>query len=262
MERLLARLERRFGRFAIPNLPVFVVGGMGLAYVGAMARPELLDAMALDWDLVLRGQVWRLVSWIFLPPASSPIWLLFALYMFWLVGSALEREWGSFKLGAFYLLGILGTDLAGLVSGHPMSNWQLNMSMFLAYATLFPDQVFTLFFILPVRVKWLGILDALLLVYFFVVGGWGARAGIIAAFANYVLFFAGHWWDYWKDRNLRVRQAGRRAAGEGAPAPKAGGRRCAICGASEDDGADIRVCTCEKCGGKPRTLCLEHARNH
>jgi hypothetical protein len=78
---------------------------------------------------------------------------------------------------------------------------------------------------------------------------------------NYGLFFGGHWWDVWRSRNLQVRQKARRVSMQ-AGAPVFGQRTCAICGAREADGADIRVCSCEKCGGQPRSLCLEHARNH
>jgi hypothetical protein len=269
VERLLARLERRFGRYAIPNLPKLIAGGMGIAYVGNMARPGLVDMLELDRAAIFAGQPWRLVSWLFVPPDDlffgfhgGPFMVLFGIYMIWLFGNALEEEWGAFKLNAFFAVGMLGIVLAAMVTGAPMGNGAFNLGIFLAYATLFPDTVFRIMFILPIRAKWLGLLSAAGLAVQLVLGDWGIRFGVLAAFSNYALFFAGHWWDWWKARNLRVRQAARRASGEGVSAPKAGGRRCAICGASEDDGADIRVCNCEKCGGKPRTLCLEHARNH
>lgn len=269
MERLLARLERRFRRLAIPGLPKLLAGGMGIAYLGTMARPALGEMLLLDRRAILAGQAWRLLSWLFIPPDDlflglhgGPIMVMFGIYMTWLFGSALEDEWGTFKLNAFFFAGVLGTVVAGMATGHPMDNGAFMLSLFLAYATLFPDTVFRIMFILPVRAKWLGLLAAAGIALNVIVGGWGTRFATIASVGNYLLFFAGHWWDWWKDRNLRVRQAARRARGEGAPGPKVGGRRCAICGASEDDGADIRVCTCDKCGGKPRTLCLEHARNH
>ena len=118
-----------------------------------------------------------------------------------------------------------------------------------------------LFFILPIRVKWLGILSALGIVAAFVIGEWSTRAAIGAAVGNYLLFFGGHWWGYWKSRNLQVRQKSRRTQFN-AGIQVFGHRVCAICGLREADGADIRVCSCEKCGGQPRALCLEHARNH
>ena len=87
------------------------------------------------------------------------------------------------------------------------------------------------------------------------------RASITAALANYLLFFGGHWWAIWKSRNLQVRQKARRTQFN-AGVNVFGQRACAICGQREADGADIRVCSCDKCGPQTRALCLEHARNH
>lgn len=269
MERLLARLERRFGRFAIPNLAYVVYGGMGLIFLLSFVRPELEPFLALDLRRVMQGQVWRLVTFIFLPPRGGgfifpdhPFWIIFGIYMFWLVTSNLESHWGAFKLDVFYLCGMVGTIAAAAIGDMPVSNGWLNMSLFLAFATVFPDEEFLMFFILPVKAKWLGLLDAAFLVYALVTGDTSTRLAIGLAFANYGVFFGGHWLKWWQRRNLLVRQAARRAGAPPDAPPKAGGRTCAVCGASEDDGADIRVCSCEKCGGRPRTLCLPHARAH
>jgi hypothetical protein len=260
MDRLLARLERKLGRYAIPNLMTYVVGGMALVWVLSLVRPEVLGRVVLDMDAVRRGQVWRLVTFLFLPIASSPLWVLLNLYFAWWVGSSLEERWGSFKFNAFYLLGVVGTIAAAVIAG-PQTNAWLDASLFLAFATTFPDVQILLFFILPIRVKWLGIVAALVIGGAFVLGDWGMRASIGAAMANYLLFFGGHWWDVWKSRSLQVRQKARRATFQSG-APAFGQRVCAVCGAREAAGADIRVCSCEKCGGQPRALCLEHARNH
>jgi hypothetical protein len=271
MDRLLAKLERRIGRFAIPNLAYVVFGGMGLVFLLSLVRPQFESFLGLDWGWIMRGQVWRLITFIFIPQrgggplfGDSPIWTIFAIYMFWLVTTNLESHWGTFKLNVFYFMGMLGTILAGLITGTASNSW-LNLSLFLAFATVFPDEQFLLFFIVPVKAKWLGILDAVFLLGALVLGGLATRLAISLAFGNYVLFFAGFWATWWKHRNVRVRQAARRAE-QATPAQSTGGRACAICGSSEDDGADIRVCSCEKCmaanEGKSRTLCLEHARNH
>ncbi len=263
MDRLLARLERKIGRFAIPNLITFIVGGMAIVWVLSMARPGFIGQLILDMDAVRAGQVWRLVTFLFIPTETSPWWVLIMLYFTWWVGSSLEQHWGSFKFNAYYLVGALGTIVAAVVAG-PQSNTWLDASLFLAFATTFPNVTILLFFILPIRVKWLGIISALGIAYFALVGDWGTRASIIAAMGNYVLFFGGYWWHFARDRQVIVRQRAKRrefdtAASE---APVFGQRVCAICGAKEADGADIRVCSCEKCGGTQRSLCLQHARNH
>jgi len=260
MDRLLARLERKIGRYAIPNLILFIVGGMALVWVLSRTRPEIIERIDLNMAAVLRGEVWRLVTFLFIPMDSSPLWVLVNLYFTWWVGSSLEQHWGAFKFNAFYFIGIVCTVVAALVAG-PQNNTWLNASLFLAFATVFPDVQILLFFILPIRVKWLGIVAALGIAAALVMRDWATRASIGAAMGNYLLFFGGHWAGVWKDRTVQVRQKARRTAFN-ANVPAFGQRVCAICGLREADGADIRVCSCEKCGGQPRALCLEHARNH
>lgn len=259
MDRLLARLERTLlGKLAIPNLTTFIVGGMAMVFVLGMLRPAFLGFLELDPRLVTT-QPWRLVTYFFLPPATGLIWTLFALYFTWLIGNNLESEWGAFKLNAYYLVGAIGTTVAALVTKEPQTNVWLNLTLYFAFATLFPNYEILLFFVLPVRIKWLALVGGVLVVHSFFTGGLGAKAAIGAAFANYLLFFAGRGVALARGRQLAVRQRARRAAS--APTARPATRSCAICGAKQDDGADIRVCSCDKCGG-PRDLCLEHARSH
>lgn len=276
MERLLARLERRFGRYAIPNLVGFVVGGMAIVWVLSLAKPEFQERLSLDIQAVRHGEVWRLVTFLFIPPPSSPLWILINLYFTWWVGSSLEQNWGAFKFNAYYLLGALGTVVAAVIAG-PATNFWLDASLFLAFATVFPDVTILLFFVIPVRVKWLGIIAAVGIAYAAATGTWGTRGSIVASLANYLLFFGEHWYGVMKHRGVvarqKVRREGMRSSGRPGPTgvsdrdgePSAfvfGTRVCAICGAREADGTDIRVCSCEKCGRQQRALCLEHARNH
>src|SRR4030088_216723 len=138
MDRLLARLERRIGRYAIPNLIMYVVGGMAVVWVLSLSRPEGVGRLVLDMDAVRRGQVWRLVTFLFIPPRSSPIWVLVNLYFPWWVGLALEQHWGACKFNVYYFIGAIGTIAAALIAG-PTSNTWLHSSLFLAFATTFPD---------------------------------------------------------------------------------------------------------------------------
>lgn len=263
MDRLLARLERTFlGKLAIERLTTFIVGGMAITYVLCLARPEFELQLVLIPQLITT-QPWRLVTFLFLPPQTSMIWVLFSLYFTWLIGSNLEHEWGPLKFNLFYLLGAIGTAAAGIITGTAQTNIYLNLSLFFAFATLFPDYEIRLFFILPVKIKWLGMLSAAFIVYQFAVGEMSTRAAIIVVFANYLLFFAGHIAALVKGRRTLVRQAARRAEQRPqATEREADVRACAICGAKQEDGADIRVCSCDKCGNVPRQLCLDHARSH
>jgi membrane associated rhomboid family serine protease len=234
---------------------------MALVWALSFVRPELSERLMLDMYAVRRGEVWRLVTFLFIPTTTSVYWILFNLYFTWWVGSSLEEHWGTFKFNAYYLVGALGTIVAAAIAG-AQSNMYLDWSLLLAFAALFPDVTVFLFFF-PLRVKWLGIATAVFIAYRGVTAvDWSTRAAIIAALGNYFLFFSGHWWGVWKSRNIVVRQKARRAEFRPGGGTAFGERVCAVCGAKEADGADIRVCSCEKCGGQPRTLCLEHARNH
>ena len=260
MDRLLARLERRIGRFAIPNLILFVVGGMGVLWLVRRMNPYVEERLTLDIDAVLHGEVWRLVTFLAIPPPWSMWWVLIGLYMAWWIGSGLEQHWGSFRFNVYYFTGALATIASAFVVGGG-TNQFLNESLFLAFATLFPDVTILLMFILPIRVKWLGLAAAAYLAYQFALGGVGMRIAIGAAMVNYLLFFSGHWLGVLRGRQIQVRQKAKRETFKGND-PVFGQRTCAICGAREADGVDIRVCSCDKCGGQQRTLCLEHARNH
>ena len=263
MDRLLARLDRRLGKFAIENLTTYVVGGMGLVFVLGYVRPEFLEFLRLDIDGVKRGEVWRLVTYLFIPTSMSLWWIFFALSYMLFIGRSLEAEWGAFKLNVYYLVGMIGTTVGAVIVGHGVGNEWLNYSLLFALATLFPDFEISLI-VFPIKVKWLGLLSVALLAYAAFEGGWGTRVAIVCALSNYLLFFGGHWVARLRERNMGVRQNARRTGfRENVQAERvvSVGRACAICGARQEDGADIRVCSCDKCG-RPRNLCLEHARNH
>jgi membrane associated rhomboid family serine protease len=262
MDRVLARLERKLGRFAIERLTTFIVGGMAIVFLLAYGKPEFIDHLTLDPVRALK-EPWRFVTYFFIPARMDLIWILFSLYWTWLVGNNLENEWGAFKFNAYYLLGALGTTAAAWLTGIPQGNFWLNTSLFFAFATIFPTYEILIFFIIPIRVKWLALLTLALVGYYFVVGDVGAKAAIAVSFINYLLFFTGHLVGLARGQKLQMRQAARRTAFRPEPVreEKVSSRACAICGVRQDDGADIRVCSCEKCGG-PRELCLEHARSH
>jgi len=265
MERLLARLERTFvGRLAVERLMTFVVGGMAVTWIIASLKGPMLvfTQLALVPQLV-EYQPWRLVSWLVLPPPSPSFLVALTLYFSWMIGNALTQEWGALKFNLYYLVGALGIIAAAFLTGTAQTNEYLNVSLFFAFATLFPEYEIRLFFVVPVKVKWLGLLSGAYVAYEFVQGGMSTRVAIVVVFANYLLFFAGHLVALLKGRRLLVRQAARRAEQRPRSEERAADTRaCAICGVKQADGADIRVCSCDKCGGVPRQLCLDHARSH
>lgn len=197
LKNYLNRLEYKYGRYAIHNLMLIIIGAMAIVFVAdlmlsaVLPRGASLYGMLLfDRAAIFAGQVWRIITFAFLPPSSSIIFIIFSLYFYYLIGTSLEREWGALKFNIYYLIGIIGTIIAGFISGYA-DNYYLNMSLFFAFAMFYPDFQILLFFVLPIKIKWLAWLDAAMFIYMFIVGSWATRASIIAALLNFFVFFGG-----------------------------------------------------------------------
>ena len=197
------RLEQKYRRYAISNLMMYVVVTMAAVFVLDMLMPvNLTSYLVFSKAAILRGQIWRLVTFMFLPPNSSIFWILFALYFYWMIGSSLENQWGSFKFNMYYLFGMIGSILSGMITGYATNSY-LNLSLFLAFALLYPNVQVYVFFILPVKVKYLAWIDAAGLLLSFVMGTMYTRIALVMALLNLLLFFGG-------DMIQRIRSAYRR----------------------------------------------------
>ena len=203
MKDFFKRLERGVSRIAVPHLMYIVSGGMLIVYLANFLFPQAMVSakLGLDFAAVQRGEWWRCVTFLFEPPASSVLWILLNLYFYVLIGEGLEREWGSARFTLFYLVGAVGALAAGTITGYGTS-YYLNMSLFLAFALLYPNYQVLVFFFIPIKIKWLGLLDAAYLAYLLIVGGAAVRVSILFSMLNLLLFFGGKML-----RNLR-QQAG------------------------------------------------------
>ena len=188
-------LERRFGHLAIPGLIRIVVAFNAAVFILYLGNPGILSFLQLDRDLILHGQVWRLFTYIFIPSLGrgwlmpDHLWLVFWLLFIWMLGDGLEQAWGSFKVNLFYLIGMIGTTIAALFLGAGFNGAMLNLSLLFAFATIFPDHSILIFFFLPVRIKWIAWVSFAGLCFAFLGSSWAARAAILTALANYLLFF-------------------------------------------------------------------------
>ena len=210
-EKLLSRGERRFGRyFGIPKLMMILCIGMGVTYVAdyllAAYNISLSYYLMFDREAIFHGQIWRLVTFVFTPPSSSPIFILFALYFYYMIGLGLENQWGKVRFNLYYAVGMLGSIIAALITGYG-SNMFLNLSLFFAYAALYPDEQVLLFMLLPIKMKYLALVDAALYLYYFIVGGASTRVTIVLCLLNVFLFLGGDIINtirresrYWKTR--------------------------------------------------------------
>lgn len=189
----LKKLERKLHFLAIPNLMLIVVGAMGVVFVmnfliSASAGQSIYSMLTFNKALIAKGQVWRIFTFLFLPPSSNIFFALISLYFYWMIGSTLENEWGSFGFTVFYLLGAVGAIISGLITGYATNDY-LNMSLFLAFALLNPDYTVLVFFILPVKMKWLALIDGIGILLSFITTGWSGRLAIIMALINLLIFF-------------------------------------------------------------------------
>ncbi|MCR4806746.1 MAG: hypothetical protein K5857_03625 [Lachnospiraceae bacterium] len=283
MNRFLNKLERKFGRYAINNLSKYIIGGYVIGYVFSLFDAfgnngsGLLDYISLNPYLILQGQVWRLITWIIVPPSSLGIFTIIMLLLYYSLGTTLERTWGTFKfniyiwsgiifsvIGAFllyliYYLGGAPLGLAGESISYAFSTYYINMSIFFAFAAEFPDMQLMLYFIIPIKIKWIAILNGILLAVSFFSNGWGAKIAIIASLLNFIIFyFSTRNYKYVSPSEIKRRQTFKRDVKMQARVTK---HKCAICGRTENDGDDLEFRFCSKCNGNYE-YCQDHLFTH
>ncbi|MBU5434323.1 rhomboid family intramembrane serine protease [Pseudoflavonifractor sp. MSJ-37] len=255
-----------------------IVAGNVLVYLLDMFSRglSLSSLLAFVPAYVLRGQVWRLVTFVFVP-SNNGIFLLLELYFYWFIGSSLEREWGTTKFTVFYGLGLILNVVVGMVLGLLSGGLTLvtmqyvNLSLFFAFATLYPDLQVLLFYIIPIKVKWLAWFDAALF-------AWGVLSSLLSldlvgallplvAILNYFLFFWSDITDLLK-RNRRQVQYQRsaqtvnfRKAAREAQQKKGHIHKCAVCGKTDTDYPDMEFRYCSKCNGY-YCYCQDHINDH
>ena len=254
---MLKRLSRLLAPLAIPNLVVYLVAAQALTFVLLRTQPEAAEAMALIPVRVLEGEAWRLLTFLFFPESTSPIWILFELMLLYLFGSSLEAEWGTERFNAFFWVGWLATVLASFLSPTMATgNIALLTSIFLAFAYLNPDYEIRLFFILPVKVKYLAWIAWGFYAIGFALGAWVTRLSIAAATVNWFLFFG-------QDLAFRARAVQRKTAYQAKQRRDASSPThvCAVCGKTDLSHPDEQFRYCSKCHGR-HAYCSEHIHNH
>ena len=271
MKNWLDKMERRFGRYAIRNLTMYLLAGYAIGYLLSFTMPQLLTYFTLEPALILKGQVWRLLSWVIIPPNDNIIFVIFMMLLYYSLGNTLESYWGAFRYNVYIFSGILFTvigafivnGLIGGITGFGSLYSTYYMSIFLACASIMPDYQLLLYGIIPIKMKWLAVLDVVLLAVDAVQGGLIIRIVIIASLLNFIIFF-------FCNRNLRghsPKQAARRKKFQkqiSRPQNQyAGGakHRCAVCGRTELDNPTLEFRYCSKCNGNYE-YCQDHLFTH
>lgn len=256
--KLLDSLDRKFGRYAIPNLTIYLIAGQSLFYVMYLTGKLDRSATYLSANMLMQGEWWRVFTLPFDPPRQSVLFTLFAWYFFYMLGSTLEEHWGAFRYNVYLLIGCVITVAASfLVPGYPVSNGFLAGSVFLAFATLFPEYQILLFFVLPVKIKWLALLTWLGYAYQLLFGDWATRVMVLAATANFLIFFAR---DIATNARYGRKQLFKKAATM-APRRNDPVHRCSVCGITDKTHPDMDFRYCPQCSGQ-HGYCRDHIFSH
>jgi hypothetical protein len=265
---LISRLEPKLSRFAVPNVTVLLIVGQVFLYVAQQLNPgqggaDVLDKIRLFPDKVLSGEVWRLATFLFDPPLTNLLFAFFFWYLFYLMGTTLEVSWGTFRYNVFLLIGYLASVAIAFVVHFavgglnlPANNGFLYGTVFLAFARLYPDFVMYIFFILPIKIRWLAMFQWCGYAVGFLLGDWMSRGMIAASVLNYMLFFGRAIWRDAKQGHRRMQHQARSLR-----SPQRLVHKCAVCGLTSDEAPRMQFRYCSKCEGE-HCYCSEHLQNH
>ena len=257
--------------FGVPNLMMYMAIGQGIVgLLDLFTKEGLSGLMMFDGAHILAGQVWRLITFVLVPTDSNPFYLLLSCYIYYWTGQMLEREWGTAKFSLFYLSGVVLSALLGLAVGYA-SIYYINLSIFLVIATLYGEMQVLFMFVIPIKMKWLAILDVVLIlvdvVHFAQLGVWVFALAPLASFVNYFIFT----WPFWSMKLGFVRRRAdpqvinfRRAQKQAQKkARETGGylHKCAVCGLTDQDDPNMEFRYCSKCDGY-YCYCANHINSH
>lgn len=268
----LNKLERKFGRFAITNLSIWLIGGYVLGYIIKLATPNLLEYLSLEPAYIMQGQVWRLVTWLLIPPSSFGIFTFIMLFFYYSLGTTLERTWGTFRYNVYIFSGVLFTIIGAFVlyiigrisgttwlMGSAFSTYYINLSIFLAFAASYPDMRVMLYFIIPIKIKWMAYFDVAYLLFQAIVGSLADRVVIVASILNFLVFF----FSTRNYRKISPSEMKRKRTYKKQVVYSNGitKHKCAICGRTEEDGENLEFRFCSKCEGNYE-YCQDHLFTH
>ena len=261
--RFLDRLERVFGRFALPHLSLLIViGQVGVFFAEYFGRLSPLTILYAPVLVTQGGEWWRLGTFLLEPPRPGffgIVFIAFAWWMFFMMGSALEEYWGDFRFNLFLFTGYLLTVAVSFLQPEGyVDNAFLYGTIFLAFAYINPDFEMVLFFILPVKVRWLALIAWAGYAYEVVRGPWPVRLQVLAAIGNVLLFFGKDILFGMAASRRRMNRQAKRMVESAKEAPR---HTCRICGKTNltDPEMDFRYCS--KCEGDD-CYCPEHLQNH
>ncbi|MDD7739350.1 MAG: hypothetical protein SOT28_07335 [Fusicatenibacter sp.] len=280
----LDKMERKYGRYAIHHLTAYIIVTYIAGYLIELTGTGLSSYLTLEPYYILHGQIWRLVSWILIPPGSLDIFTIIMLMFYYSIGTSLERAWGEFRynvyifsgifmtiIGSFLLYGIMYLIYGAPYSmGYQFSTYYISLSIFLGFAISFPDMKVLLYFIIPIKIKWLAFVDVAYLAIEVVgnlySGNWPQCVAILCSLANVLVFFCisrkGKRVSFQQQkRKKEFQKAVSRGQAEHYRGNGVTKHKCAICGRTELDDPNLEFRFCSKCNGNYE-YCQDHLFTH
>lgn len=282
----MTKFERKFGKYAIKHLPLILITCYAIGYLleltGFFLPVDILGYLTLDVEKIVFGfQIWRLVTWLLIPPSEFGLFTVIMLYFYFSIGTSLENTWGAYRFNLYFFSGVLFTIAGAFVmffTGIPfspfwISTYYVNMSIFLAYSATFPQNRVLLFFIIPIRVMFLGIIYGALLIYDviqnFRYGYFGVCIIIFASLLNFLIFFlvqrknlhrSSAYYAYGAER-IRREKSRTEEAPRFKPQSSVTRHKCAVCDRTEESNPELSFRFCSKCNGNYE-YCQEHLFTH
>ena len=284
----MKNLRQRFERFCfknrdkgIPNLMLYISLGAGLVYLFTQFSGNymLYNILCFDRELILQGQIWRLISYPLVYGTNNLLLTAITLFCYYSIGRAMENLWGTLRFNLFYLSGVVMMDIYCMIFGGYADVYYLNLSLFLSYATMFPNAHFLLFFIIPVKAWIFALLDLILVLFGLVAYPFPANLFSVISLANYFLFFGKDVLNViplsWRINAKRLFKKGpKQKKAKVVPFPNAGSyeattasvkapytHKCTVCGRTDISNPELEFRYCSRCKGY-HCYCIEHINNH
>ncbi len=271
--KFFTELERKYQKYAIRNLMYYITILYAVGLVVWLLDPMIYyNYLSLNVGMILRGQLWRLITFLVYPPAfgswsfTQIFYGLIALLLYYNLGQTLEYVWGAFRFNVFFFMGVLA-QIAAAFAGYFLfgSYWipstgYLNASLFFAFCIINPDAQFYLFFVLPVKAKWMAIAEAAVYLYDFIAGSIGVKVELLISLITIILYFliTRNYKHYMPKQNSRRQEFKKQAK---IVVPGKTRHRCAVCGRTELDGPELEFRYCSRCEGNYE-YCQDHLYTH
>lgn len=290
----MSKFEKKFGKYAIRNISLYMIVCYAFGYIIELVKPEFLMMLSLDpYKIIMEFQIWRLFTWVIIPPTGLNFWVIISLYFYWSIGTNLERTWGTYKYNVYLLTGFLCTivgsflyllvgtlqyyptfamvgytlkdtmEYVGYFASMSFLTFYVNMSIMLLFAFTFPEVQILIMFVIPIKVKWIGIAYGVVLGYnvlkAIIVGNYPTVIAIVMSLLNFLIFFI----KYKRRTKISPKQIKRRVVYRTKTRTEhmSSRHKCAICGRTEEHGDDLEFRYCSKCNGNYE-YCQDHLFTH